>query len=180
VLPLFRGSGVPSPAFRQSGLREPSRNVLHTDDGEWVGVRVIGAFDEGLDDWAPQGDAFEVRRSAGGLDHLRERLGAGFVTSVQRDGGETPTGTLTSPPFVVPEGGLLSMRVGGGAGDATVVRVLVGEREVAAFHGDGDDDLAYVWVDLAAEAGQEARVVVVDRDPTAHVTLDHVVLMQRR
>ena len=155
-------------------------DLFNPDDGEWVGVRVIGAFDEGLDDWAPEGDTFEVRRSTGGLDHLRERLGAGFVTSVQRDGGETPTGTLTSPPFVVPEGGLLSMRVGGGAGDATVVRVLVGEREVAAFHGDGDDDLAYVWVDLAAEAGQEARVVVVDRDPTAHVTLDHVVLMQRR
>lgn len=183
VLPVFQRWSGPLPAFRVSEPNDPAADELRTDDGDWVGVGLLGAFDRSLDDWVVDGEAFATRAprsTTEGLDHLKDRVGAGFVTSHLDVGGDTALGTLTSPRFVVPPGGLVSLRVGGGAGEGTGVRVLVGDRVVATFHGDGDDDLAYVWVDLAAEAGEEARVEIYDQDPADHVTADHVVVMARR
>ena len=104
-------------------------------------------------------------------------LGKGLVNTFDPD-GDAPQGTLTSPEFDVSKRYLHVLVGGGGFEGKTCVSLLVGGQAVRSVAGKGKEALEWETFDLAAFAGQKARVQLVDRasDGWGHISADHVAL----
>jgi len=154
-------------------------------------AQVIGTFDDATtNDWTPTG-AFMMPANADAWSNIDNpaRVGARGVNTCEINmnsmGCDAPTGSLTSPAFMVSaDRPVLNFLMAGGNGAAPVgLRVLAADDSVIASHTpnacdafglNGDDD--WVSIDLAAQAGNMVRVEVFDEEAggCGFVAFDHV------
>jgi len=128
--------------------------------------------------WLVTGTAFDVFPSdepASGQMDIGHHQGP-FANSFTSELGDAATGAIQSPPFRL-EGEVVTLWVGGGR-DLEGIRVsLVAEgEELGSATGCGSEVLGLrVW-DVSSHRGQEARLVILDRQPQpwGHILVDEV------
>ena len=169
-------------------------NVTVTEDSF---VDVIGDFNDALEmlnnGWTATG-AFESPADADawtGTTRFPEaaHVGARAVSTCEinanGEGCDAPTGTLTSPAFMVSaERPYLNLLLGGGNGDAPVGIRVLGDGDAVITEAkanscgpafvDGDDD--WTSIDLSANAGSMVQVQLFDEEPggCGFLSFDHV------
>lgn len=99
------------------------------------------------------------------------RRGSSVLASL--GGGETGTGALISPEFLV-ESPRLSALLGGGDSPRLAMRVRVGDKTVAEARGGTPELLERVTFDLTEHVGMSARLEILDEDEKGHILVDHV------
>lgn len=128
----------------------PAGTVLADFDGtDWAG-------------WTADGTAFGSGPTGGSLDGqptVFRHEGTGFANSFH--GGNSSTGTLTSPPFEI-DSDHLNFLVGGGHGRDTRVVLLVDGEEVREARGEGGAWLDWVAWDVSDLSGRVGRVRLID------------------
>jgi hypothetical protein len=149
--------------------------------GARADVRVLFDFESpAYDGWGKNGDAFSSSPSADPPMPKLVVLGAAgrrLASSYPPARGDVATGELISPPFTI-DRSHLSLLVGGGAGRATSVQLLV-DGEVA-FEATGSGSLVMmpvVW-DVTALHGRTAQIAILDHDqnPGGHILVDQIEL----
>jgi hypothetical protein len=148
------------------------------------GARVVFDFEAGGSwpaGWTAEGTAW----GAGPVDHklpdqgmVRRAGGHRWITSMH--GGDTATGTLTSPSFSV-DGATLAMRLGGGTDAALTVQVLSGGMVMRTVRAPGPDSERFrdITIDVSNLKGATAQLRLVDGATGAwgHLNVDEVWLL---
>lgn len=184
------------PAFKLPLDERPRlyTGALIQPDSIWVpatngppppGVQVLFDFETAAwDGWTLSGPAWGKRPEAESTPGQSLVLGAGgrrFATSMHE--GEAATGRVTSAPFAL-DGTKLTLLLGGGT-DATKLRVELWSVDApkllatASVPEPGGDTLRTVTINLAGIAPTQAKLVLVDDSPTAHLDVDEVWLWRR-
>jgi hypothetical protein len=130
--------------------------------------------------WTVTGDAFGSSPTAGKPpDQLAivGYRGRGLANSYALRSGDAATGTVLSPPFAL-DRSHLALLVGGAAGRATRVELIVDGQSVVEASGPGGEVMVPVVWDVSALKGRRAQLAVVDDDttPSGHVLVDQVEL----
>jgi len=129
-------------------------------------------------DWKASGTAFQKGPASGELIkklEIENAVSAGVASSeIEGDG---PTGTLTSPAFMI-ERAYISFLIGGGNYEHhTCLNLLVGGKVVRSATGWNSDRLfAQSW-DVRPWAGKQAQVQLVDEASGnwGHINVDHII-----
>ena len=161
-------------------VTHPFQIALQTEEDP---QRVLGSFEEGLDDWRLDGDAVTIEGQHArtvGQQPIRGHVGRGFLTSYHPTRGDAVTGTARSPAFTNADGSLLTFLIAGGDGDGVGVRLLADGAEVAVWRGRDTEHFKEVGYLLAGLAGQTLHLELFDAEVGGwgHVMLDHVRLVQ--
>ena len=175
-IPYVCGDGSLLPKDRT----HPLRIALQTEEDP---QRVLGSFEEGLDDWRLDGDAVTIEGQHArtvGQQPIRGHVGRGFLTSYHPNRGDAVTGTARSPAFTSADGSLLTFLIAGGDGDGVGVRLLADGAEVAVWRGRDTEHFEEVGYLLAGLAGQTLHLELFDAEVGGwgHIMLDHVRLVQ--
>jgi arabinofuranosyltransferase len=141
----------------------------------------FGTFEQDLGTWTRKGPAFS-RPSSGrekGQGKITGNVG-NFLNSFGPKTKDRTTGRLTSEPFTITEGMLLSFRIGGGKHDKVGVRLMDGERTLISWHGDDSNTLREIRFALTPYVGRTLHVEVFDqwRRAWGHVLADEFVLLR--
>lgn len=141
----------------------------------------LATFDAGLDGWLPRGDA-HLWPAAGphvGQSQIPGNQG-GFINTFDGVHGDTGTGALESPEFVVPPRAFLSLRLGGGRAmdfhTQVGVRLTEAGSPVEFLSGIREETLEHRRVDLQSYAGRRLKLEIFD-DSTlgwGHTVVDEV------
>ena len=140
------------------------------------------------DGWKATGTAFGTGPAKGTLPNqmpVSGYLGKGLVNSFK--GGDTSTGTLTSPEFKI-ERRFIGFLIGGGKDPGkTCIDLLVDGKAVRNATGPNDRDggseaLAPASWDVAEFADKTAVIRITDRatDGWGHINVDHIVQTDRK
>lgn len=150
---------------------------------------VIADFEgENYGDWTTDGEAFgrgPARGTLPGQMAVSGYEGRGLVNSFFK--GDSTKGTLTSPAFTI-ERRYLNFLLGGGHHPGeTCVNLLVDGKVVQTATGPqiadgGSEQLEWQTWDLAALAGKQATIQIVDRHTGGwgHVNVDQITLSDKR
>jgi arabinofuranosyltransferase len=141
----------------------------------------FGTFEDGLDDWERVGRAFRkpakktVKRQAKVVGNVGP-----FLNSFDEKYRDRIEGQLTSEPFTVSPGMILSFRVGGGKRREVGVRLMDGDRTLMVWHGNNSEVLEEVRFGLEPYVGRSLHVEVFDETWGwwGHVLADEFVLLQ--
>jgi len=141
---------------------------------------VFDAFEsDGFGEWAVEGNAFGQAPTAvtppgvnGKITNFSDQY---FVSSAH--GGDTPTGSLTSPGFKISQPFLGFKIAGGNHKGKTAVQLLIGNK--IAFEATGQNSLEMqpiVWV-LKEHQGEQAKIRIIDVEPGSWgmINADHFV-----
>lgn len=148
----------------------------------------VADFESGYGSWQATGAAFGAEPAKGTLANqmtVTGYRGAGLVSSFH--GGDEPTGTLTSAPFLLSHR-YLSFLIGGGRDPARLrLELLVDGKAVQSATGinrrpGGSEVLMPDGWDLRPFAGKTAILRIVDEASGGwgHITVDHIVLTDRK
>jgi uncharacterized protein (DUF608 family) len=139
---------------------------------------VFADFDgSGYGEWTAKGEAFGTGPAAGtleGQNPVSGYQGAGLVNSFL--GGDVPTGTLTSPGFVVTRP-FINFLIGGGAHrDKTCINFIVDGAVQLSVVGKNTETLEWAHWDVRAFLGKEAHIEIVDASTEGwgHVNVDQI------
>lgn len=127
-------------------------------------------------DWQAEGSAFGPRpvdRAVAGQGLVVGQSGSAFATSMH--GGDTATGRLLSPPFVL--GSRLGMKLSGGTSERLRVELQVNSIPVAvARPNTANEVFADLVIDTRAWLQQPARLMLVDeeRGSWGHLNIDAI------
>lgn len=132
--------------------------------------------------WQRTGDAFRLGPAYGSrLVELEIRNNRDKSVISSELEGDRPTGTLTSPEFLI-ERRHIAFRIGGGdAVGQTCINLIVQGRVVRTSTGHRSDVLAPTAWDVREFRGAKARIEIVDRatGDWGHVNIDHLVQTDR-
>jgi endoglucanase Acf2 len=153
---------------RVTPLADPEQRVLADFEG--------GVFPTG---WVVAGSAFGPAPATGiwpGQSGAGNFLGEGFANSFY--GGDGPTGTLYSTPFVIDRAFLHFLIGGGRHANTACVNLVVADAVVRSATGSNSEYLTWTHFDLAGLQGQTGRLEVVDRATGGwgHILADQFVL----
>ena len=145
--------------------------------------RMLGSFEDGLDDWRLDGDAVTIEgqhERTVGQQPISGNVGRGFLNSYHPDRGDAVTGTARSPAFTPADGSLLTFLIAGGSGDGVGVRLLADGAEVNVWRGRDTEHFEEVGYLLSGLEGQTLQLELFDAEVGGwgHVMLDHVRLVQ--
>jgi arabinofuranosyltransferase len=144
-------------------------------------VEPFGTFEDGLGTWRRTGRAFKSPASEATKRQKPVKGNVGkFLNSYDRKRGDRIKGQLTSEPFTVTAGMILSFRVGGGEHWRVGVRLMDGERTLMAWHGNNSEELAEVRFALTPYAGRSLHIEVFDESNGrwGHVLADEFMLLR--
>lgn len=140
---------------------------------------IVLADFEGLnyDDWVMAGTSFGSGPAQGALpgqDPVSGYQGAGFASSFH--GGDSSTGTLTSPQFTISENFISFFLGGGNHPGQTCLNLLVSNTIVRTATGANAEALVARHWDVSAYLGQSATLQIVDTATGAwgHINIDHI------
>ncbi len=157
----------------------PLQIALQTEEDP---QRVLGSFEEGLDDWRLDGDAVTIEGQHARTVAQQPVSGnvGGFLTSYHPTRGDAVTGTARSPAFTSADGQLLTFLIAGGDGEGVGVRLLADGAEVTVWRGRDTEYFEEVAYLLSGLAGQTLHLELFDTETGGwgHVMLDHVRLVQ--
>ena len=128
--------------------------------------------------WSQTGNAWgagPVATALPGEDLALGATGLRFATSMH--GGDTTTGSVTSPAFPL-DGAKLTLQIGGGAAPDTLrVELWVDGKRVRVANAPAPgDELRSVTIGLGDLRGRTGRLTLVDADPAGHLSVDDVVI----
>ncbi len=149
-----------------------------------AGDIVLGEFEGAtFGNWTATGTAFGTGPVRGAA-----RLGALEIQGAHGDGvassenkGDTPTGTLTSPPFIISRD-TIAFVIGGGPYERdTCLNLIVDGKIVKSTTGAKSDTLLPQSWDVRELRGKTARLQLVDTatGDWGHITVDHIVETDR-
>jgi hypothetical protein len=144
-------------------------------------LRVLFDFESRtFEGWSVNGDAFSASPTAGKpKDQLAVVgfLGRGLVDSYTSQRGDAATGELVSPPFTL-DRSHLSLLVGGGAGRATSVQLIVDGDVAYEATGSGSLVMQPVIWDVSRFAGRRGQIAILDHDQgvNGHILVDQIEL----
>jgi fructan beta-fructosidase len=134
-------------------------------------------------EWKAEGDAFGTGPSKGTLPsqmHVSGFNGKGLVNSFL--GGDSTTGTLTSPPIKIERKYLTFLVGGGGHAGKTCMNLLVDDEIVHTITGantrsGGSEELEPAFWDVSDLIGKTVTLEIVDNATGGwgHVNVDHIV-----
>ena len=161
----------PLKAGARARLRLPQRTIAR---GAPI---VLEDFEGSLAAWRLSGSAFLEQPAAGnraGQGKISGHRGKGLLNSFRAGEGDSATG-VASRTFVAPEDGWLGFWIGGGT-HRVGVRLLSGDRIVAAWRGQTNERLRQIRRDLSPYAGEELRLEVFDENGGGwgHVLVDQI------
>ena len=161
-------------------VTHPLQVALQTENDP---QRMLGSFEDGLDDWRLDGDAVTIEgqhERTVGQQPISGNVGRGFLTSYHPDRGDAVTGTARSPAFTPADGSLLTFLIAGGSGDGVGVRLLADGAEVTVWRGRDTEHFEEVSYLLSGLEGQTLQLELFDAEVGGwgHVMLDHVRLVQ--
>ncbi|MFI8347734.1 GH32 C-terminal domain-containing protein [Streptomyces sp. NPDC085596] len=174
--------------FKAGGGHHPHEPGTAVDRGPTPEGTVLADFEGGTyGHWTATGDAFGTAPATGTLPDQQQVsgwLGDGLVNSYR--GGDTGTGTLTSPEFTLDKN-YVDFLIGGGDHPATsagptAVELVVDGRTVRTTTGRNSEALDWASWDVRDLRGKRARIRIVD-DNTGrwgHLNVDHLVLSDTR
>jgi arabinofuranosyltransferase len=144
-------------------------------------VEPFGTFEDGLGAWHESGLAFNDNPSSGprkGQAPITGNVG-NFLNSYGAKRGSKVEGRLTSEPFTVSAGTVLSFLVGGGKHKRLGVRLMEGNRTMLVWHGEDTAKLEQVRFALTPYAGRTLHIEVFDewKGGWGHVLADEFVLL---
>ncbi len=163
-----------------SGL--PAGQEPQKSDGR---APIVLADFEGADygPWKATGEAFgagPARGTLAGQMHVEGFAGKGLVNSF--NGGDNPTGRLTSPAFKLERKFVTFLIGGGGWADETCLNLVIGGKVVRTATGPnsvsgGSERLEAAAWDVAEFAGREATLVIVDErhGGWGHINVDQII-----
>ena len=175
-IPYVCGDASLLPKYRT----HPLRIALTTEDDPG---RLIGGFEDGLDDWRLDGDAVTIEgqhERTVGQQPISGNVGRGFLNSYHPNRGDAVTGTARSPAFTTADGSLLTFLIAGGSGDGVGVRLLADGAEVTVWRGKDTEHFEEVGYLLAGLEGQTLQLELFDAETGGwgHIMLDHVMLVR--
>ena len=140
---------------------------------------VIGEFESAsYEGWKTTGTAFGNGPALGArLPQLEVQSARGNGVASSELAGDSPTGTLTSPPFKI-EARYIAFAIGGGAYDyRTCANLLVGGKLVRSTTGTNSDRLLPASWDVSPFKGQTAQIQLVDSvsGEWGHINVDHII-----
>ena len=140
--------------------------------------RVVADFESGYGGWKVEGEAFGNEPAQGTLPNQQPVTGfkgRGLINSYR--GGDSATGTLTSPSFEI-DANHISFLIGGGAGTETRVDLIVDGKAVRSARGREAEQLAWQSWNVSEFRGKNARIQAVDHHTGGwgHINLDHFIL----
>ena len=139
---------------------------------------------DSYENWRVEGEAFGSRPAVANVtpgNRVTGHQGQGLVNSFL--GGDQPTGSLTSPPFVIKRA-YLSFLIGGGNHEGeTCMRLIVDGKTVHATVGPalkndkGEEVLDWHSWDVAKLVGKTATLQIVDRHGRGwgHMNVDQII-----
>jgi fructan beta-fructosidase len=138
---------------------------------------------ENYGEWKAEGDAFGTGPAKGTLPsqmHVSGYKGKGLVNSFL--GGDSTTGTLTSPPIKIERKYLTFLIGGGGHAGKTCMNLLVDDDIVHTITGDntrsgGSEELEPAYWDVSDLNGKTVTLEIVDNATGGwgHINVDHIV-----
>ena len=140
---------------------------------------VFASFEEtNWGKWGVTGEAFGPKPSAAnqGIQILVNMAGKAAANSFHPQLGDSATGVLLSPPFIVKHG-FIRFLIGGGYYPNTVgINLLVDGKIVRSETGNNSDILRLIQWDVKALAGKSARIEIVDEEKGGwgHVVVDQI------
>ena len=145
-------------------------------------IRILGAFEDGFDDWSLDGDAVTNHRDHEGeyeQQPISGNIGPGFLTSFHPDRGDQVSGGARSPEFTAREGSFVVFWIAGGNGDGVGVRLLADGEEVRTWRGRNSETFVRILHPLAEVAGKTLQLELFDQESGGwgHVMLDHVMVI---
>jgi hypothetical protein len=144
-------------------------------------IEPFGTFQKGLGSWRKRGRAFNKNPSGKtrkGQMPIRGNVGK-FLNSFGPKTGSKVEGHLTSEPFTVIAGTVLSFRIAGGKDKRVGVRLIEGDRTMMAWHGQNTSKLEEVRFALTPYAGRTVHIEVFDelKGLWGHVLADEFVIL---
>jgi len=151
--------------------------VVPASDGTDV---VMADFETAIPDgWVATGTAFSTvtEGSAAGQSTVSGYLGDGLLNSFTAAGGDSATGTLTSPGFTVDRTHIAALIGGGNQPGKAEIRLLIDGTAVATATGDTSESLRWITWDVSAYVGQTASIEIIDSVEAgwAHVLVDQII-----
>ena len=139
-------------------------------------------------EWKVEGAAFgtgPARGSLRGQMPVEGFLGKGLANSF--NGGDGPTGKLTSPEFTI-DRAFITFLIGGGDDDEkTCLKLFVGGKSVRSATGPnkqagGSEMLGPASWDVREFAGKTARIEIIDQASGGwgHINVDHILLTDKK
>jgi hypothetical protein len=173
-------SALPSAPPMVIGEDSTLRYLFRWQDDE-KGGKVLFDFEEPLEGWTVTGFAFDHSPTTAkqkNQSQIRGVVGSRLANSFHPETGDSATGTMLSPPFVI-DRPRIGLRVGGGWHAGTRVELRVGDRAVRAATGifEYHEILTHFVWDVSRLAGREARIALIDEDigPWGHLLCDQIV-----
>ncbi len=139
--------------------------------------------------WTAEGDFTNQQVATGTIGDQQQVtgfLGSHLVNSffgklINKEGGDSAIGTLTSPAFTL-EKPYINFLIGGGnnpygKSGATAVVLLVNGEVTRSATGNGSEALNWVNWDVAEYQGQQARIAIIDDNSGGwgHILADHFI-----
>lgn len=160
------------------GERSQMKYLLRLADDE-KGGHVLFDFEKDLTGWTTTGDAWQLTPPRPKWQSpIYGAVGGQLANSFHPTKGDTATGTLTSPKFVI-DRPRMSLRIGGWK-PGTRVELRVGGRVERKASGiwEYNENMTHVVWEMRELQGREAELMLIDQDSGSwgHVTVDHVVL----
>jgi fructan beta-fructosidase len=138
---------------------------------------VLFDFEQGLDGWQIEGEAFSASPARGALPMQSVIIGYQgeyLINSFYQ--GDKTVGKITSPAFKI-EKDYINFLIGGGYHpDTTAIRLLVGGRVVRSSTGANTETMRWTHWPVAEWKGQTARIEIVDEHTGGfgHINIDHI------
>ena len=183
VMSLYTFAGtLPDEVSTMIGFPSAPSLLFKRNDAEVrADRRVLFDFETATyEGWTITGDAFPSSPTAGKPEDQLAIVGTrgrGLANSYARGLGDAATGRLASPVFTL-DRRHLALLIGGGAGRATRVELIVDGLSVREASGPGGDVMMPAAWDVSEFQGRKAQLAIIDEDagPSGHVLVDQVEL----
>lgn len=143
---------------------------------------VLFDFEQGLDGWLIEGEAFSESPAQGALDGQSVIIGYKgqyLVNSFYR--GDETTGKITSPEFEIEKDYINFLLGGGNHPNETAINLLVENKIVRSKTGVNTETMRWNNWNVSEFKGKKARVEIVDQHTGefGHINIDHIMVSDK-
>lgn len=168
--------------IKREGMNSVAMDLVQADNTVSVArkTELFESFESGTyGKWKVEGTAFgkaPVTSAAAEKDEVTGHVGNFLINSKLTSYGDSGTGKLTSPGFVIKED-FINLKLGGGPyRGKTCVNLVIKNKIEKTATGNSEETLRYTSWDVKAFKGQKAYLEVIDNETGSwgHINLDEI------